>query len=313
MKKALLNYRHLYYFWMTAKEGTVTKAAERIGVAVQTISMQLSLLEKSLGKVLFAQQGRHLVVTEAGRVAMEYADRIFLLGEQMQETMQDMDIGGIRLTVGVSDSLPKTQIVNLLSPAMQIPQLHIECYEGGYDHLLEDLALHRLDLVLGQKPADISDNIRYHNQHLCSAKVWIFGIPELAEQYRHNFPQSLNGAPFLMPTKNHAVRIRLNRWFDQEGIKPKIVGEFSDSALLKVFASSGIGLFHAPYSLRNVMKERYHSVPVGEMEGMEEKYYAIYLDKKINHVGIERILAANQAYKGDSLDAFKEEGQTPRP
>ena len=294
MKKAALNYRHLYYFWMTAKEGSITKAAEQIGVAVQTISMQLSLLEKNLGKVLFTQQGRRLSITEAGRVAMEYADRIFQLGEQMQETMQDMDIGHIRLTVGVSDSLPKSQIVNLLSPALQIPRLHIECYEGGYDDLLEDLALHRLDLVLGQKPADITDSMRFHNHHLCSAKVWIYGIPELAEQYRNNFPQSLNDAPFLMPTKNHAVRIRLNRWFDQKDIKPKIVGEFSDSALLKAFASQGMGLFHAPYSLLDEMKERYHSIPVGEMEGMEEKYYAIYLDRKINHVGIERILAASR-------------------
>ncbi len=281
---------------MTAKEGSVTKAAERIGVAVQTISMQLSLLEKSIGKVLFAQQGRRLVLTEAGRVAMGYADQIFLLGEKMQEVMSDDKVGqSVRLIVGISDSLPKAEIYSLLSPALQVPHLRLECYEGAYDSLLADLALHKLDLVLGQKPANISDNMRFYNYYLRTEKVAVYGLPELAEQYRENFPQCLDGAPFLMPTRNHAVRIRLDRWFEENNIRPKIVGEFSDSALLKTFARYGVGLFHAPYSLADEMKERYYSVSIGEMEGMEEKYYAVCAEQKISHVAIERILDAHEA------------------
>lgn len=296
MKSSSLNYRHLYYFWMTAKEGSVTKAADRIGVAVQTISMQLSLLEKSIGKVLFIQQSRRLVLTEAGRLMMGYADQIFLLGEKMQEALNDDDVGNsVRLVVGISDSLPKAEVYSLLAPALQIPHLRLECYEGAYDELLTSLALHKLDLVLGQKPANISDNMRFYNYYLRTEKVYVYGLPELAEQYRENFPACLTGAPFLMPTKTHAVRVRLDRWFGANDIRPKVVGEFSDSALLKTFARHGIGLFHAPASLADEMKERYYSVPIGEMEGMEEKYYAVCAEQKICHQAIERILDAHEA------------------
>ena len=162
MKASTLNYRHLYYFWVAAKEGGVTRAAERLGVAVQTISMQLALLEKSIGKTLFAPQGRRLVLTEAGRVALNYADQIFLLGEQLQETLAEDDVGkSLRLTVGISDSLPKMIAYRLLEPALKLPQfVRMECYDGTFETLLADLALHKLDVVLTDRPTNAKSSLR---------------------------------------------------------------------------------------------------------------------------------------------------------
>ena len=174
MKASSLNYRHLYYFWVAAKEGGVTRAAERLGVAVQTISMQLALLEKSIGKTLFAPQGRRLVLTEAGRVALNYADQIFLLGEQLQETLAEDDVGkSLRLTVGISDSLPKMIAYRLLEPALQMPQfVRMECYDGTFETLLADLALHKLDVVLTDRPTNVKSSLRVFSHELGDRAVW---------------------------------------------------------------------------------------------------------------------------------------------
>lgn len=289
-----LNYRHLFYFWMTMKEGSISKAAERLDVAVQTISMQLSVLEKSIGKVLFVQRGRRLVLTEAGRIAISYADKIFMLGEKMKEELQEEGGGPrVRLVIGVSDSLPKPECYTLLSSMFQIPNLRFECYEGVFNDLLGDLAVHKLDVVLGQKPADISENVRFHNCLLRKEDVAVYGLPELAEIYQEGFPKSLNGAPFLLPTRGHAVRARLDRWFGENDITPKVIGEVSDGALLKTFAMHGIGLFTAPSSLHNEMEQNYNCIRIGVLKGMQEKYFAVFSEQKITHRAIEEILKAN--------------------
>ena len=303
MNISSLNYRHLYYFWVAAKEGGVTRAAERLGVAVQTISMQLALLEKSVGKTLFAPQGRRLVLTEAGRGALNYADQIFLLGEQLQEALSEEDIGkSMRLTVGISDSLPKMIAYRLLEPALKMPQfVRMECYDGTFENLLADLALHKLDVVLTDRPTNVKSSLRVFSHELGDRAVWLFGSEELAEKYRDNFPACLNGAPILLPTRNNAVRMRLDQWFEVNNIRPFIAGEFSDSALLKTFGRNGLGMFHAPIVLEDEMKDQFRAVPIGEMKGVREQYYAISAEMKIRHVAVEAILAARRKLMEESV------------
>lgn len=293
-KSQTLNYRHLYYFWMTAKEGSVTRAAELLGVSVQTVSMQVSQFERDVGRMLFNQQGRRLILTETGRLVREYADQIFLLGEKLREELRTEKPGSsVRLVVGVSDSLSKFIIQKLIEPALAMPDIRLEIREKDYETLLTELALHKLDVVLGQKPADLSDNMRFRNFQLSVVDVSLFGPKDLAEKYRAGFPESLNGAPMLLPTKNHAVRLRLDRWLAENDIRPRIVGEFSDSALMKTFGSHGMGLFHAPTALAHEMLEHYNSIPVGKMEGMEEKYFAVCPTRKIKHPAVELMLAGS--------------------
>jgi LysR family transcriptional regulator, transcriptional activator of nhaA len=294
MKTTGLNFRHLYYFWVVAKEGGVTRAAERLGVAVQTISMQLALLEQAIGKSLLAPQGRRLVLTEAGRMALGYADQIFLLGEQMQEALAEADIGrSMRLTVGISDSLPKLIAYRLLETALQLPErVKLECYDGKFESLLADLALHKLDVVLTDRPVSAGTSLRVFSHPLGECQIMLFGIPALAERYRADFPASLNGAPLLLPTRNNAIRGRLDQWFEMHSLQPDVVGEFEDSALLKTFGRSGLGLFPAPSALASDVAAQFDAVPVGELEQVREQFFAISAERKIRHPAVEAILSA---------------------
>ncbi|MEO6354648.1 MAG: transcriptional activator NhaR [Burkholderiaceae bacterium] len=299
MKSTGLNFHHLYYFWVVAKEGGITRAAERLGVAVQTISMQLGLLEQSIGKSLLTQQGRRLVLTEAGRMALGYADQIFLLGEQMQEALAEKDIGRtIRLTVGISDALPKLVAYRLLETVLQMPdKVRLACYEGKFESLLADLALHKLDLVLTDRPASPGTSLRVFSHLLGECEIMLFGTPTLARKYKDGFPASLNGAPMLMPTRNSAVRGQVDQWFEINDLQPEIVGEFEDSALLKTFGRSGLGLFPAPSLLAKDIEMQFGAVPIGELPGVQEQFYGILTERKIKHPAVEAILsAANSSF-----------------
>jgi len=292
MKASSLNYRHLYYFWVVAKEGSVTRAAERLDVAVQTISAQLALLEQSIGKALLAPQGRRLALTEAGRVALSYADRIFLLGEQMQEVLADSDIGRtMRLTVGLSDSLPKLIASRLLEAALRLPErVKLICHEDDYESLLGDLSVHKLDVVLTDRPVPSGATLRVFSHLLGESEIALFGVPELARRYKGNFPQSLHGAPLLLPTRNHAIRGRLDHWFEVIEVRPDVIGEFDDNALLNTFGRNGLGLFPAPFALARDVKEQFGAVPVGEIP-VREQFYAISNERKIKHPAVEAILS----------------------
>ncbi|MFC3108796.1 transcriptional activator NhaR [Undibacterium arcticum] len=305
MKTTGVNFRHLYYFWVVAKEGGITRAAERLGVAVQTISMQLSLLEQSIGKSLLTQQGRRLVLTEAGRLALGYADQIFLLGEQMQDALDEADIGRtMRLTVGISDALPKLVAFRLLEVALKLPQpVRLVCYDGAFESLLGDLALHKLDVVLTDRPVSSGTSLRVFSHSLGECEIMLFGVRALAERYRSGFPDSLNGAPLLLPTRNSAIRGRLDQWFETQGLRPEVVGEFEDSALLNTFGSSGLGLFPAPSVLARDMQERFDAVPVGEISQVREQFYAISNERKIKHPAVEAILTAT----GDGIFRFRDD------
>jgi LysR family transcriptional regulator, transcriptional activator of nhaA len=294
MKTTNLNFRHLYYFWIVAKEGSVTRAAERLDVAVQTISAQLSLLEQSLGKSLFAPQGRRLVLTEAGRIALGYADQIFLLGEQMQDALANSDVERtMRLTVGISDSLPKLISARLLEAALGLPErVKLVCYEDKFESLLGDLSVHKLDVVLTDRSVPPGATLRVFSHLLGESELTLFGVPALAKKFRANFPESLKGAPILLPTRNNAIRGRIDHWFEVHGIHPNVVGEFDDNALLNTFGRNGLGLFPAPSALSKDVEEQFGAVPVGEMAKVREQFYAISNERKIKHPAIDAILLA---------------------
>lgn len=294
MKITGLNFRHLHYFWVVAKEGSITRAAERLDVAVQTISAQLGLLEQSIGKSLLAPQGRRLVLTEAGRVALAYADQIFLLGEQMQEVLAETDIGRtMRLTVGLSDSMPKMIAWRLLEAALRLPQkVRLICHENSFESLLGDLSVHKLDVVLTDRPVPSGTTLRVFSHLLGESDVTLYGVPELAERYRTNFPASLKGAPILLPTRNHAIRGRLDHWFEANDVRPEVVGEFDDNAMMNTFGHHGLGLFPASTALAADAMVEFGAVAVGELREVREQFYAISNERKIKHPAVEAILTA---------------------
>lgn len=290
-----INFRHLFYFWVVAKEGGITRAAERLHLAVQTISSQLTLLEQSLGKTLFSQQGRRLVLTEAGRLALGYADQIFLLGEQMQEALNEADSGRIRLTVGISDSLPKLSAYRMLEAAMGIDKkVHLVCYEDQFEALLADLALHKLDVVLTDREVPSGSAMKVFSHRLFDSEMVVVAAPALAANYREGFPDNLNGAPFLLPARNNALRGKIDEWFMQHRARPDVVGEFEDNALLNTFGRRGHGLFFAPAALAREVAEQFGTVEVGKVASVREQFYAISNDRKIKHPAVEAILATAQ-------------------
>lgn len=287
-----LNYRHLHYFWVTAQEGSFTRAAERLGVAVQTVSAQIGLLEKSLGATLLSPQGRRLVPTEAGRIAVDHASQIFQLGEQLRQTIEDSaESQPLRLTVGISDALPKLIAYRLLAGALTQPDpVRLVCEEGDFDDLIADLALHRLDVVLTDRPATASNNLRVYSHPLGDCEIALFGAPPLAASCRNNFPRSLHGAPLLLPTRDNALRGRLDQWFSAHDLRPRVIGEFEDSALLMTFGRSGLGLFPAPAILAEDIAAEYGAISAGNLAEVRDQFFAITAERRIRHPAIEALL-----------------------
>lgn len=273
----------------------MTRAAERLGLAVQTISAQLTNLEKSMGKSLLTQQGRRLVLTDGGRTVMAYADQIFLLTEQMQDALQNVHtMPRLHLTVGISDVVPKLLAYRLLEPIWTVEQaVRLICNEGKYDSLLADLALHKLDLVLTDRPPPPSGGLRLFGHSLGTYEISLFGSADLVRQFQPNFPQSLQGAPLLLPTRINALRTRLDQWFEEENIRPDIVGEFQDSALQNTFGRSGIGMFPAPTVLAADILSQFDACPVGAISAVQEEFFAISNERKIQHPALEKLLALN--------------------
>ena len=290
-----LNYKHLHYFWVVAQEGSITRAAERLGVAVQTISGQLSLLERQLGKALFNSQGRGLVLSEAGRMALGFADQIFQLGDALVDAIQSSDNEStLRLRAGISDGIPKLLAYRLLSSVTSMPvDVRLICDEGEFETLLADLALHRLDVVLTDRAAPVGGNLKVFSTRLGDFENGLFATPELVERYRPGFPQSLDGAPMLLPTRHNAIRGRIDRWLESTGVRPKIVAEFEDSALLNTFGRGGLGIFPAPLALADQIAAQLNAQTLGAMTGVSEQIYAISNERRIRHPAIEVLCAAS--------------------
>lgn len=290
-----LNYKHLHYFWVVAHEGSMTRAAERLGVAVQTISGQLSLLERNLGKALFVSQGRGLALSDAGRLALGYADQIFQLGEALEGALRGADSANtLRLRAGISDGIPKLLAYRLLASVLAMPDdVRLICNEGSFEPLLAELALHHLDLVLTDRPAPVGGNLKVFSTRLGDFAAGLFGSSALVERYAPGFPGSLNGAPLFLPTRQNALRGRIDRWIENIGIHPRIVGEFQDSALLGTFGRAGLGLFPAPLVLAEQAAEQLNARPLGEMAGVSEQIYAISNERRIRHPAIEVLCSSS--------------------
>lgn len=285
------NYKHLYYFWVVAKEGGISRAAERLDMAVQTVSAQVRELERSLGYALLKPAGRGLALTEAGRVAMQQADQIFQLGEDLPARVRDaVSAPTLRLAVGICDGLPKLVVHRLLLPVIAEPKLRLLCHEGGLDDLLGDLALHRLDVVLSDRPAPVNPNLKLYSHALgASAMAW-YGTADMVAAARQDFPQSLAQVPVLLPTVNTAVRVRLDHWFEQRALRPRVAGEFEDSALLKTFGASGMGVFPAAEWVHEDLLAHYAVQRLGNCDGVTEHFYALGTEKKVQHPLVQRLL-----------------------
>ena len=242
---AVLNYRHLYYFWVVAKEGGFSRAADRLDMAIQTISAQVRELEKSLGYQLLKPLGRGVTMTEAGQAAYARAEEIFQIGQRIAQEVQQAASGqGVRLAVGLSDGISKLAAHKLLGPALACPELQLLCHEGEFDHLISELALHHLDLVLAGQSAPHNANLRLSSQLLSSSEVcWYGPSTQIHKADVDQFPQSLSRLPVLLPTQHSPLRASLDRWFDGLQIQPRVVGEFEDSALMSVFGARGLGVF----------------------------------------------------------------------
>ncbi|HET8748932.1 MAG TPA: LysR family transcriptional regulator [Ramlibacter sp.] len=288
-----LNYRHLYYFWVVAKEGGMARAAERLDMAVQTVSAQVRALEQSLGHALFKPAGRGIVLTEAGLAAMAHADQIFQIGEQLPAAVRDAATGqGLRLAVGISDGLPKLVVGHLLQPALHDPRVRLLCHEDEFDRLLADLALHRLDAVLSDRAAPPNPNLRLYGHALGESPMAWFAPAEVLRKCRKPFPHCLGELPLLLPTHHAAVRARLDQWFERHGLRPHIAGEFEDSALLAAFGRSGMGAFPASrWSQAELLQDKRMRL-VGEMPEVVEHFHLISAERRIHHPLVQQLVQA---------------------
>ena len=288
---APLNFNHLYYFWVVAKEGGIARAADRLGMAVQTVSAQVKSLEQALGHALFKPSGRSLALTEAGEAAMGYAEQIFQLGEELPAAVREAASGqGMRLRVGISDGLPKLIVRSLLEPAVHDARLL--CNEDEFERLLADLALHRLDAVLSDRAAPSNPNLRLYSHKLGEAPLDWFAPAALAGRRKPRFPACLAEMPLLLPTGHAAVRPRIDQWLQQQGIRPRIAGEFEDSALLAAFGRSGMGAFPASRWSRDDLLADGSLVLLGESAELVEPFYLISAERRIQHPLVQRLVDA---------------------
>jgi len=280
-----LNYHHLLYFWSMAREGSLARASAELRLSQSAIMGQIRALENSLGEKLFVKSGRKLVLSETGRMVYRYADEIFTLGRELQDTLNDRPVGRpLRVTVGVADVIPKLIARELLEPAMRLPgSISLVCREDVSDRLLAELALHELDVVLTDAPASSHVKVKAFNHLLGECGIVFLGNPELVSRYKRGFPASLNGAPVLLPTENTALRRELDHWFKENDIQPRITGEFDDNALMNVFGQSGAGLFPAASIIEKELKRQYQVHLAGRLPQVQQRFYAITVERRLVH------------------------------
>jgi LysR family transcriptional activator of nhaA len=286
-----LNYHHLLYFWTVAREGSIARACMRLHLTQPTISGQLRALEKALGSKLFSRAGRNLVLTDTGRLVHRYADEIFSLGRELQDTLEGRPPGRPqRLLVGVVDSVPKLVAYQLLEPALRLPEpVQLICDHGKFEHLLAQLAVNALDVVLADAPMSPGTKIKAFNHLLGECGICFLGSPALAAAYRRGFPQSLDGAPFLLPPEGTVLRRSLEQWFDAQQIRPRVRGEVADPTLLKVFGQKGCGIIAVRTAMERETKRQYNVRLLGRVESIRERFYAISVERKLKHPAVVAI------------------------
>ncbi len=289
-----LNYHHLLYFWMVARSGGVAPAAQRLRLAQPTVSAQVRQLERRLGIRLFEKAGRRLALTEAGRQTLRYADEIFTLGRELLDSLSGRPArGAVRLVVGVADALPKLIAHRLIAPALELPEaIQLVCVEASPNDLLARLSLNELDVVLSDAPIDPHIRVRAFNHLLGECGVSFFAPPELARRLPRRFPACLDGAPLLLPTRDAVLRRDVERWFESVGVRPRICGEFQDSALLKVFGQTGLGVFAAPRVIEGDVRRAHGCRVLGRTDAVREQFYAISIERKLRHPAVVAITNA---------------------
>jgi LysR family transcriptional activator of nhaA len=291
-----LNYHHLLYFWVVAREGSLAAAGKELHLSHPTLSAQIHALEAELGEKLFSKVGRKLALTETGRVVYRYAEEIFSLGREMLGTVQGRSSGQpLRLDVGVVDAVPKLVVRRVLAPARELERaVRLVCHEGAYGRLLADLALHTLDIVIADAPVPPGSHVRAYNHLLGETGVSWFGSPALAQRYRRGFPGSLAAAPFLLPLESSSLRRSLNQWFARNRITPRVVMEFEDSALLEAFGADGAGIFPAPSVVAREMAQQHGVQPIGPAGQVHERFYAVSIARRLEHPAVVAIANARQ-------------------
>lgn len=289
-----LNYHHLKLFWAVAREGNLTRASRKLCLTPQTVSGQIRVLEESLNEKLFRRSGRRLVLTEVGHVVMRYADDIFSTGRELLETLRGQPTGRpLRLSVGVADVVPKLVAHRLIEPAFRLDEsIRIVCREGSPEKLLAELAVHGLDVVLLDGPIPPSVRVQAYNHELGRCGVTFMARADLADPLREGFPKSLDGAPVLLPGEDAVLRGELDGWFKGRGVRPVVVGEFDDSALLKVFGQAGAGFFAVPTVIEAEVVRQYEVQVIGATDDVSESFFAISVERRVRHPAVVAICEA---------------------
>jgi LysR family transcriptional regulator, transcriptional activator of nhaA len=292
-----LNYNHLFYFWTVVREGGLTQAGRALRLSHPTLSAQVHALEDRVGHKLLLRVGRRLQPTEVGRLVYGYAEEIFSLGREMLDAVQGRPAGGaLRLQVGVVDAVPKLIVRRLLQPALRLAgPVRLVCHEDSYEKLLSELALYNLDVVIADGPVPSGSAIRAFSHSLGECGVGIFGSPALARKHREGFPRSLEGAPMLLPLPGSPLRRALDQWFDANQVRPRIVAEFEDRALLNVFGADGAGLFPAPLAVQREVRKQHGVSMAGQIPQVRERFYAVSVQRRLKHPAVVAITEAARA------------------
>jgi len=286
-----LNYHHLKYFWMVVREGSISKASKALNLTQPTISKQLSQLEDQIGESLFKRVSNRMVLTEAGQMAYEYADEIFSLGQEFLENIRGVSqTKPKRLRVGISFVFPKLISHKILSPILDLDnKVHLFCEEDHTERLLAELSIQRLDLVLSDAPISGSVRVKAFNHFLGDCGISFFARRELADKIKGEFPECLNGVPFVALSHHSLSRKSLDIWLDSNNIRPNIVAEFEDSALMKVFGKDGAGVFCGPFVIRDEICKDYDVVEIGSTDEVKENFYAITVERKVKHPAVVKL------------------------
>lgn len=287
-----LNYHHLLYFWVIAREGSIKRACEELNLSQPALSAQLRALEESLGEKLFDRVGRTLVLTEMGQVAYRYAQEIFSLGQEFTNLLKGRPTHRpLKLVVGIAEVVPKMVAYKLLESVYALREpVQIVCWEGRLDRLLGELALHALDLVLADTPIPATVKIQGHNHLLGESGVALFATKKIATKYRKGFPKSLTDAPFLLPTGNSILRRGMDEWFARIGVVPRVIGEFEDSATMKAFGGAGQGIFPGSAVMAREIARQFAVQKIGIVSGIREQFYAISAERRLKHPGVLAIV-----------------------
>lgn len=283
-----LNYQHLLYFWTVVRTGSLTRACDELALSAPTISAQLRTLEERLGEKLLRKSGRTLVPTDVGRMVFGYADQIFGLGRELVDALEQRPSARpLRLLVGIDDVVPKEIAYRIVQPSLQLKQpVRLTCREGTLERLVADLAIHEIDVVLSDAPVTPSLNVRAYSHSLGSCTVYWMATPALAKTLRRGFPKSLDGVPILLPTDDTAIRRALDQWLERQGVRPLLLGEFEDYAMLREFARAGHGFAPVPSVLEAQFRKENGFTRIGMVRGVKAEFFAISVERKIRHPAV---------------------------